>query len=402
MRWYYYNENAAESAEREAAIIRIDEWWHQFEKHVEKFLSFMRQEAYWDLPRWMSDNLDRIHPGIKWEFGPSVRGEGCRLVLTPESRRELRPLVAKVLERAPSLPGWEFYDARLPEDLESTLATVEARASYDIGDFLAQASISDLGLIDLCYYSPQIQGDDDERAFEAAFVATETLLGERCLDRWVGRIEVRPFAKKRGRKAHDGSEVPRHAISLDRLKDTVDAAVESVRDQLPRSPHYEWVEDASWTMWKLEVKGGEEAEDFPGQADLFVGKSPNAAMWKAAHSGRTFCSERYTGCGETFCYLKIDRDDGPSDSPFGDKGEIEDALDEALIPRELGCQIGGGMGLRYAYIDLALTDVPAAIAAIRECLQAGGVSKRSWILFFDSDLGNEWVGIYDDSPNPPS
>ena len=187
-------------------------------------------------------------------------------------------------------------------------------------------------------------------------------------------------------------------MKLDRLKGTVDAAVESIRDQLPPSPHYEWVEAAEWTLWKLKP---EPSDDFAGQADLFVGKSPNPAMWMAAHSKRPFFSGRFSRCEETFCYLKVDGAEGLDDSRFADKSEIEDALDEALVPRGLGCQIGGGLGLRYAYVDLALTNVPEAIIAIRERLQAGGVPKRSWILFFDSDLANEWVGIYDDTPELP-
>jgi hypothetical protein len=399
VRWLYYNEDPAESAEREAVTARIDAWWRAFEGQVDRLRSLFKQETRWDLPRWMDDHFHPIHPRVMWEYGPAVRGKGHRLVLTPESARELRPLVARILERAPSLPGWEFYDARLPEGLASAKASVEARAPYDIDDFLVRVSVGDKRLIDLCYYSPRIEDADDEDAFNAAFVATETLLGERCLDRWVGAIGVSPFPGKKGRKSHAGRDVPRHAIPLDRLKETVDAAVESIRDQLPPDPHYRWVEGAEWTLWKLEP---EPADDFPGQADLFVGKSANPAMWVAAHSGGAFSSERFTRCGETFCYLKVDGAEGLADSAFADKCEIEDALDEALIPRALGRQIGGGMGLRYAYVDLALTDVPAAIAAIRDRLQAGNLPRRSWILFFDSDLADEWVGIYDDTPEPPT
>jgi hypothetical protein len=388
VRWIYFNDNPEEAAEREAVVARIDAWWRAFEAKVDDLRAQFKGTARWDLPRWMDDHLHPIHPKIMWEYGPAARGDGHRLVLTPESAHELRPLVAGILERAPSLPGWEFYDARLPEDLASTKPTVLGRAAYEIDDFLVRASIGDRRLIDLCYYSPRFESDEDEAAFNAAFVASETLLGERCLDRWIGAIEISPTV---------GRDVPRHAIKLDRLKETVDAAVESIRDQLPPTPHFGWAEGASWSMWQLKP---EPADDFPGQADLFVGKSPNPAMWIAAHSGGPFYSERFSRCGETFCYLKVDRAEGLDGSTFADKGDIEDAVDEALVSRGLGCQVGG-MGLRYAYVDLALTDVPAAIAAIRERMQAGGLPRRSWVLFFDADLAGEWVGVYDDSPVPP-
>ena len=394
MRRIYFNDNPQEAAEREAIVARIDAWWRAFEGKVDDLRAHFKGKARWDLPQWMDDNLSPIHPKIMWEYGPAVRGDGHRLVLTPESAHELRPLVAKILERAPSLPGWEFYDARLPEDLASTRATVRGRASYDLDDFLVRVSVSDERRVDLCYYSPRIGSAEDEAAFNAAFIATETLLGEHCLARWVGAIEIGPYPDE----AVTGRDAPRHAIKLDWLKETVDAAVESIRDQLPPNPHHEWVEKAEWTMWKLEP---EPADDFPNQADLFVGKSPNPAMWIAAHSGGLFYSERFTRCGESFCYLKVDGAEGLDDSTFADKGDIEDALDEALIRRGLGCQVGGGMGLRYAYVDMALTDVPAAITAIRERLQAGGLPKRSWIRFFDTDLASEWVGVYDDTLEPP-
>jgi hypothetical protein len=55
----------------------------------------------------------------------------------------------------------------------------------------------------------------------------------------------------------------------------------------------------------------------------------------------------------------------------------------------LGCHIGGGTGLRYSYIDLALTDVKKAIPAIQGRLRQGKVPRRSWILFFDGHLVGE-------------
>jgi hypothetical protein len=72
-----------------------------------------------------------------------------------------------------------------------------------------------------------------------------------------------------------------------------------------------------------------------------------------------------------------------------------------LTKTQLGALVGGGTGLRYSYIDLALLDVEAAILLMREALRGGRLPKRSWFLFYDSVLAAEWVGVWDDSPLPP-
>jgi hypothetical protein len=88
-------------------------------------------------------------------------------------------------------------------------------------------------------------------------------------------------------------------------------------------------------------------------------------------------------------------------SVFEDKSQIEDALDEALRSFKVGCVIGSGTGLRYSYIDFAVTDFQVASDIIRKVLCAGKIPKRSWIMFFDSDKAGKWISVWNDSPKPP-
>jgi hypothetical protein len=401
MRWRFVDpKNRPEAAAREAVTVRIDSRWREFQCKTDKLSALFAQRAKWDLPGWMDQHLQGIDSNLMWEFGPAVRAPGHRLVITPESAHQLRPLVRAILDRAPIIVGWEFYDYRLAEDLESTRLTVEGRTGCSLADFSARATIGERHRIDLSYTSPSIVAPEDARARNAALVATETLLGEECLNHWIGAIEITTAPRGKGLKQLLGRSAAKtpHFYGLDRLSDTVKALIGQMRDQLPASPHCEWVDGAQWSIWKLKP---EKADDYCGQLDLFVGKSANPAQWNAAHSGGLFHSERFSRCGETFCYVKLDGSQGLDDESFADKSEIEDALDEALKAEKLGCHIGGGTGLRYSYIDLALTDVDHGIHVVRERLQAGKVPNRSWIQFFDSDLAAEWVGVYDDSPPPP-
>lgn len=407
MRWRFVDpKNKLEANERSAVLAKIDAWWKEFASKTSEINALFSRKAEWDLPEWMEQHLQSIHPSIMWEYGPAVHGEGTRLVITPESRRDLRPLVRAIIQLAPKIEGWEFYEYRLPEGMKMVHDTVEARTGVNISDYQFRASRGSKHLIDLVFNSPQITQTDDQEARNAAFVALESLLGEQCLDNWIGAIEVSPLPRANGIMGLFGrksGELPGY-YPLERLKDTVEAVIGSIKEQLPPRPHYQWVCNdesinvAEWTLWELKP---DKAEDYPEQQDIFVGRSVNQEQWTTAHSGSIFCSERFSRCGEIFVYIKLDGSQGLDQEGFADKSEIEDALNAVLKPEGLGCYMGGGTGLRYSYIDLALTDVDKAIPLIRKRLQEGKVPLRSWIQFFDSDLSAEWVGIYDETPSPP-
>lgn len=366
---------------------KIDSWWIEFAARAGDFHDLFAQRTKWDLPAWMEEHLQRVHEHLMWEFAPAVRGEGHRLVITPESRRHLRPLVGKILSRAPRLDGWEFYAYRLPEDFEIAERTVEGRTGGSIARTFFRATVNDFNKIDFLFLSRDYSCGEDRQALNDVFVATETLLGEEILDRWVGAIEVAPL--------DHGPDEPQ---GIRDLKPVVDGLVERVRDSLPEVPYFCLPEETTWTGYELKPQ---EADDYPHQRDMFVGNSMIDPMWRNAHSNQSFDSVRFSRHGEVFCYLKIDGSGGLESSQFADKGEIIEAVDAALRKAEVGCFVGGGTGLRYSYLDLALADVDRGVEVVRQVLRKGNIPRRSWILFFDTDLQAEWVGIWDDTPPPP-
>ena len=152
-----------------------------------------------------------------------------------------------ILERAPDLDGSEFYAYRLAEDLESTQLTVEGRTGRIIVDSRVRASLGEFHRIDIEFASPTIIDREDPSAPSAAFIATETLLGEQILNDWLGAIEITPMPHPGGPEAGSGRgrRKPPHFLGLDRLPETVAALIGSVREQLPPGPHCEWVNDDS-------------------------------------------------------------------------------------------------------------------------------------------------------------
>ncbi len=390
MRWRFYNpSDAAEAAEHEAVLRQIDAWWAEFARNVDKLDALFRGAEQWDLPDWMHQHLQRIHPELMWEFGPAVHVKGHRLVITPESHCELRPIADEVIARAPKLDRWEFYTYRLPESVDMTMQTVEARADMDLKDVAVAVAVGEHNRVDLTFQWPTTPSDDDQ-AFNAVFVATETLLGEKMLDRWVGVINMVDSSSP--------AEQGQRFLPLERLKPTFDAVVESAREQLPDEPYFSFAPDGQWALLKLEPQ---EADEYSDRDDMMTCVTCNPDLVGATFSNAPFFSERYSRCGETFCYVKIDGTDA-EEMDFQDREDMEEAARNVLEPQELGGLVGGGTGLKYSYIELALTDLDRGIAAVRRAMQEGNVPRRSWILFHDADLASEWVGIYDDSPKPPN
>jgi hypothetical protein len=390
MRWLFHDPNdRREAASRKRILDRIADWWDQFESKSTAIGDLFRGKRKWDLPAWMHDTLQAIDSHLMWEFGPAVRGDGHRLVITPESQTHLRPLVRAILDRAPDLSGGEFYEYRLAEDLGQAKLAVEGRTGGTIDDVVVEVRAGETNRINLLYRSPDTQDEDDRTALEIALVATETLLGEKALDRWVGAIEVAPLAgaAKKGR-----------AIPLARLKDTFNAVIASIRDDLPDVPYAEREDQDKWTLLELQPK---EADDYSDQDDLIVATTCDVELWKATHGPAPFYSQRFSRCKETFVYIKMDGSNRRSGSEAEDRGVIEDAVDEAIGTEGYGIHIGGGTGLRYSYIDVALTDLDRGVERIRRALRKERVPEESWILFYDADLATEWVGVHPETPPPP-
>jgi len=369
---------------------KIDAWWNEFGKRTSDIAALFKRKAEWDLAEWMHEHLGAIHPHLMWEYGQAVNGPGYRLVITSESRRDLRPLVKRILETAPPIDGWEFYPYRMAEEYDMAVQTVEARTGDDISKTFVTAEINELNKINLVFRSAAYTSED-RQAFNDAFVATESLLGEETLDRWIGAIKVETL----------GLEADAADCHIRQLKDKVDSLMRDIHDSLPDQPYCRLnvdEDEQEWSLYELEPKA---LDEYPGQTDMFVGRTVIPKMWVNAHCGDSFDSSRFSKCGETFCYAKIEGTEGVDEQKFADKSEIEDALDAALRPDGIGCVVGGGTGLVYSYVDLALVDVRRGSEIIKRVLREGDIPKRTWIMFFDTDLQTEWTGIWEDTPPPP-
>ena len=395
-----------ENAAHDEVITHIEAWWQAFEEKVPELLAFFANEADWDLAAWIHPWLHAIHPALRWDFGPALHGPGHRLTLTPEGDCYLRPLATEVIRRAPVLDMFEFYAYRIQETPEETEERAQVETGTSIENIWVNARMLPSQHIGLEFHSPDFAAKDDQLAYNTVFVATEALLGEQRFDQWIGPVSVFPIKKKSGgsslaktMKPQDGSGPVAGATHISELATRVDELIEDMRSSLTDSPVRTWCDTAEWNMYDLETQATD--DDAARRYDLHTSVTILPDVWEAAHGPGYFYSERFTLNNEIFCYLKIDGVADWGSPDFKDRTPLEEAVHKALTKAEVGACSGSGNGHRYAYVDLVIEDMDAAIPIIREVCQNAKVPKRSWLQFYDSIWTAEWVGVYPDSPQPP-
>lgn len=367
---------------------QIVNWWAFFMEAEDKISDYFMHGIDFNVVEFMQDNLQCINSNLMWEFGPAISKKGHRLVITPESRKDLRPLVKAILENAPELSNWEFFDYRLPENIQSARSVVEAKTGYSLTDVYFSGTRQNFNLIDLTFIFLNIKDDATAKTaqYQSVLIA-EHLLGGEIFDKWIGAITIENHLPE------DESHIP-----INQLSRWIKNEITAIRSTLPDNGFHELLDNIEWTLYELEPV---QKEAYPRQEDMILGKTLCVPLWENSKCNNSFSSERFSKSGEIFCYIKIYRVDNFQSENIEMKSQLEETIDNAILPLKLGCIIGGGIGLQYTYIDLALLDLEKGVTAIKDALQKRNVPKKSWILFFDSELEAEWIGIWDDSPAPP-
>lgn len=406
MRWLFADPHHPEEAACiQQKLAAIDAWWQQFQEHAHRFEAYFEGRDDWDVDAFLEEWLLPIDRRLVWELMPHASepqetadgakqpGGVHRLILTTEGARTLRPLLRTVVQRAPSLPNWQFLIYRPAELVDRAAHWVRMRAGIDLDGALLEVRPAPGRKIDLHYYFPgHVAGGRPIRT-EQAWLVTEALLGEQVLDTWVGEIGLL-----------EGEQLARsQPMPLAHAQAMVVALIRRYQQQLPVLPLAHLVREAASTP--LTLPPPPPAPDYPEWTDLVQATTRHPELFQATHSGQPFTSACHSRHGELFGYLKIDRQDSALGEVFtAPRLPVELALrcDALLRQARLGCVYGEGAGLRYAYVELALTDPFAAVAPLRALAAEQALPPRAWLLWHDDDLAEEWVGLHPHSPPPPA
>ena len=389
LRWKFAKDFGSEdTAQRDYMDDQINNWWIAFYQHHEQLAVELKKGGGEFLSEFMQEHLQSKVIDIAWEFGFNQQTQKYQLVLTPEDDLDLRPLVDNLIARAPQLEDWSFYTYRQPISFVDCEKTVPIKSGEPLLDLQFTGSKCLENKVEIKFYYPGIEKDKTlyNLVVNQAFFTLEALLGEEILDKWIGIIEVHELPKE------DIQLLP-----LTDLKAYVDTQLVLIKNQLPEEPYYIFSENSDWMLYELEPI---EADDYPEQKDLYIARTMNSTLWTNVQKGLPFYSENYSRLGEIFCYLKMDGNFSDEESFFELKTEIESQLNKALLCEGYGSVIGSGTGYRYQYIDLALSNFKEAIPLIQQLTVELGTPRRTWLLFFETPLKNEWIGMFEETPPP--
>lgn len=316
-------------------------------------------------------------------------------VVSARMERRLRPMAEALVLRAPRTDQLRFVAHRPARSFSDSVAEVKASHGFDLANARARAGFSRGHLIDVVVYGPKFGGRGDDRCLDAADAAVESVLGERVMDEWIGDVAAEPLPG--GGPLRVLNDDPAPTFPLSALPAAVSAAVEGLRAELPEPSRVPLPRD-EWTLFETEP---EPAHDYAAQDDVALAASALPEMLKCFLEGSPFSSLRFTRGGERFAYLKLDVHDVPFERRLGQRNLLEERLARALQDGKHGAVVGNGLGLRYAYLDIALSPEREALAIACQVARDLEVPRRSWLLFCDSDWAGEWVGVWPDSPSPP-
>jgi len=384
-RWRTFEPGSpAEERARSATDQVIAAWWMAFTQRAGAILAGYPSPApdRLQLRELMKQHFQVIDPRLCWEYareGP----QRMRLVLTPESHYDCTLLIEHILASAPTLPGWRCLPWRIPENIEKARATVEGRTAKAWRSSGCRFTVSDSHEIDASFgYPLEVVHHDFELAHDQSRIALETLIGEEAVYGWVGTISVR--------------EADQQDVAFETCQARFAAARTSIVSQLPTTLYADRAATSSWSTFSYTP---EPSADYAAQEDLIAAGSMDLALWQACHGTSQFHSSHFSTL-ERFCYLKIDCAGFLPNWTADDREHLAGVIDDALRPLHLGGTTGGGTGLRYSYIDLALTDWHQAMQVIRPLLIANHLPERTWLQFYDSVWCNEWLGLKATSPPP--
>lgn len=335
---------------------RVTNFWNWYQDAAESLAKDFSEKQAPSMAPELSRKIDEWLPGFAWEFGPG-EGSGHSFTITAEGDRCRQLLALNCVKHAPSLPGWTFYASRQPCQFHGHSLTLDEK-KFDPLEFWVVPMVNvESERLDLTIWHPLFAHMDESARWTVLFLYLDMVFGEYGTQSFVGKIE---FSDARLSEAIPLTELAEHTAQI-----------------------------ASEHGWKLAVPGElfslfsfeNPSSNFP-RSDSITWTSCLPPLVESFFENDGVISDPLAGVEAAFAYVSIDTAFFPEGKEAEFRGEIEDALDAALVVGDSGKVVGGGMGLNRTYSDLLLFDGDASLEVVRNTLKKFGVPRGTMIEYF--------------------
>ena len=289
-----------------------------------------------------------------------------------------------------------LHNARFTPARECAVAVTQIRAQsgIDFSRARARSGFARGHLLDVVVYVPGGKGTADET--EQAEELVRLLVGEEAFERWVGSVSATPTVRGGPLTVLNTNAEERAALPIEVLSETIHAAINGLKAGLAPLPPSVSTESDEWIAFELEP---EPAPDFAAQDDLVLCSTRLPELKKSFLRGEPFFSGRFSNSGALFTYLKFELSGVRPAAWLPERARLEEAALRAVQP-EQAALVGLGLGIRYGYLDFAISDPDCVRERLLPALRAANIALRSWFLFCDSELEREFLPVHPNAPAP--
>jgi len=336
---------------------RVQQFWTWYAEVAPRFYQTIDDGKCPSLAAEVSAKVDEIIPGFAWVFGPGENGQGHSFTLSGEGNLHRQLLTQFWLAQAPSLPGWTFYAARQPCSVRGQRLEVGGRKFDPIEFWITPFVNSEEEKLDITVWHPLFDKMQEKERWSVLFLFLDEALGEYGTQQWIGEIKLEP------KRLAD-------SIPLEELNE-FSQGVQKERGWKKSPPGQSGI--------VYEIK--EQHTRFL-RGDIITGGTTHPQLLNDYLKAADELEDPLKGTGADYVFVAFDARILPVGNQAHARGEIEDALDEALKASHSGRLLGGALGRENGYIDLLLLDGAASREIVMGVLRDRNLPAGSSVNYF--------------------
>ena len=347
---------------------RVAAFWQWFAGVADRFHGTIDSGSCAALTEETSSKINEFFPGFAWVFGPGENGTGHSLTLTGEGDIHRQLLTQHWLAQAPTLPGWSFYASRQPGRIKGKVIELDG-IRFDPKEIWVTPSIdAERECIDITVWHPLWEKLPEGARATITFLFLDESLGEYGTGWWIGTISY-------------GKDQLAGSFPLEELAEYAGA---QQRDRGWKK----YPPGQSLVLYSTKNS----PRDFP-RADVLTQTTAVPKLFLEYMNLSGEYPDPFAGFGADYIYVSIDPAFFPAGQEVAKRGEVEDAIEQALLAHHAGRGIGGALGRERCYADFLIFDGARSLDLVRQTLLRLQVPPGTMIEYFAREKRSQRIAL---------